>query len=292
MKKTHKENKKQKPPAAPLAIADSETKHSTDSIRVQIRVPTQQFGFFELTGSPAHIDEMIEIGNKYAEKKILPNAHKDSIGEYKEFISFTNEKILFNELRHVYKDVYGNELVSGSTYAKSLEKPFDMSAISAAVSRKTDISQQTIIDMWGASGEVARTFGTALHLAMENHYKYRKYGTEKQYHLPKHPFLLQAVQTFPHLEKEVLPELLVSHVANKMVGQIDGLLITGERSGVILDYKSDGDISKNLNKHFNQLSYYAAILTAFGWKIEGLEVWNYTTKWDCYKSHVLPIITK
>ena len=74
-----------------------------------------------------------------------------------------------------------------------------------------------------------------------------------------------------------------------MVGQIDGLLISGDHTGIVIDYKSDADVKKNLVKHWNQLSFYASILKAFDWQVPKLQIWNYTTKWEVYESPVLEV---
>jgi len=78
-------------------------------------------------------------------------------------------------------------------------------------------------------------------------------------------------------------------VKRKMTGRIDGLVVVGNKEGYIIDYKTDANISKNLNKHFNQLSFYANILQHFGWNITKVEIWNYTDKWASYESEVLEV---
>jgi hypothetical protein len=84
------------------------------------------------------------------------------------------------------------------------------------------------------------------------------------YKEPKHPFLNKVLEDFPLKKEKVLPELLVSDIKNKRVGQIDGLVVIGEKKGKLIDYKSDAEIKKNLPKHFAQLSFYAEILQSFG----------------------------
>ena len=45
----------------------------------------------------------------------------------------------------------------------------------------------------------------------------------KEYHIPKHPFLKKAVESFPLKDAVILPELMISDVSSGFVGQIDGL---------------------------------------------------------------------
>ena len=216
----------------------------------------------------------------------------ESAGNFIELETFTGEKILYDEATHRYKDLAGNALVSGSQYKKSLEKPFPAELMAGKIATKYGVSPQTVADMWNANGLVSRTFGTALHLAMEQWFKYRDCACEeKEYNLAKHPFLRAAVQTFPLKdEPNVEPECLISDVANKRVGRIDLLTITGDKEGYVEDYKSDADIEKNLAGHYVQLSFYAKILIEKGWKIRGVRVWNYAGDgWVLYESEVLEI---
>jgi ATP-dependent exoDNAse (exonuclease V) beta subunit len=151
------------------------------------------------------------------------------------------------------------------------------------------VEEKAIDAMWTANSNMSKTFGTAVHLAMEQWFKHNGHGTK--YHLPKHPFLLKLVKDFPLKDADVYPEIMVSCVERKMVGQIDGLVKTGEnpedKRGYLIDYKTDAEVEKNLPKHFAQLSFYAFILKQFGWEIEKVEVWNYTTKWENHASDVL-----
>lgn len=222
----------------------------------------------------------------------VPEVVKVAVGTFVELETFTGEKILYDEVNHKYKDLDGNALVSGSQYKKSLEKPFPAELMAGKVATKYGISPQTVSDMWNANGLISRTFGTALHLAMEQWFKYRDSGCEdKEYNLAKHPFLRGAVLSFPLKdEPNVEPECLISDVANRRVGRIDLLTITGDKEGYVEDYKSDADIGKNLAGHYVQLSFYAKILIEKGWNIRGVRVWNYAGNgWEVYESEVLII---
>lgn len=259
-------------------------------MKYKFHIPTQQYGFLEIEGdSQTDILEAETLYNRYAETKL-----KFKKGEFIEELSLTGEKILYNELTHQYTDLQGNPLLSGSAYKKSLEAPFDVEKMSAMIGEKNGISPQTIADMWSMNGKISTTFGSALHYAMEQWYTHRENGCgEKEYHIAKHPFLREAVTTFPYLKEKAIPEALVSDVKNRRVGRIDLIVLDGEKKGRIIDYKSDADIKKNLKGHYNQLSFYAHILIAHGWSIPKLEVWNYAGKgWEKFESEVLEIIEK
>jgi ATP-dependent exoDNAse (exonuclease V) beta subunit len=84
---------------------------------------------------------------------------------------------------------------------------------------------------------------------------------------------------------------MVSDVKTHRVGQIDLIVWTdrAKKQCYLVDYKSDAEIEKNLQKHFNQMSFYADILKVFGYDVSQVVVWNYTDKWTKYESKVLPI---
>lgn len=259
-------------------------------MKYKFHIPVQQYGFLEIEGTKKDLEEMEKIYNKYAETPI-----DFSEGTFKELVSFTGEKILFNKETHQYTDLEGNPLISGSRYKRSLEKPFDLENISKAVGKKYDIEQQKIKEMWALNSKISTSFGNAIHYAVEHYIKHSKYNDktpeDKEYHLPKHQWLRGVVESFPIKDEDILSEILVSDVKNKRAGQIDGLLIKDKKKKVasIIDIKSDGKVEDNVKGHFNQLSFYAHILMSFGWTIEKLVIWNYTDKWESYESPVLEI---
>lgn len=255
-------------------------------MKAKFHVPTQQYGFLEIECDTSELKEAELIYNTYAETKL-----KFTEGAFIEKDTFTGERIKYDAVSHKYTDMLGNPLMSGSQYKKSLEKPFPLELMTGKVADKYKVPPQTVADMWKANSLISTTFGTALHLAMEQWFRFKNSGCEdKEYNVAKHPFLREAVLTFPLKDEEALPEVLISDVANKRVGRIDLLTITGEKEGYIEDYKSDADITKNVAGHFNQLSFYAHILIAKGWNIKGVRVWNYADKgWEKYESEVLAI---
>lgn len=253
-------------------------------MKLKFHVPTQQYGFLEIEGEPDGIKEMESLYNKYAE---VPLIFKD--GMFEQLETFTGEQILYNDDTHKYKDLDGNILLSGSVYKKSFDKPFDLENISKAVAKKHGVPQQTVKDMWAHNSSTSIFFGNALHNAMDQWFKFRETGTEKEYHLPKHPFLREVIDSFPLKDENILSEVLVSDIESGRVGQIDGLQITGKKKCNIIDYKTDAKVEDNVGGHFRQLSFYAHILMAFGWEVEKLSIWNYTTEWREFESPVLDL---
>lgn len=257
-------------------------------MKLKFHIPTQQYGFAEVEGTEKDVDKMEKLYNKYAEVPLNFNKKK---GEFEKIKTFTGETILYNDITHVYTDLAGNKLVSGSEYKRLLDKPFDLEKISGVVSKKHGVDQKVIKDMWSHNSQTSLHFGNAIHWSMEQWFKFKEAGEPmegKDYHLPKHPFLQEVVLSFPRKEDEILPEVVVSDVANKRVGRVDALLITGKNKCKVLDYKSDANIDEK--SHYKQLSFYAHILMNKGWEVEGIEVWNYTDSWTNYQSPVLELI--
>lgn len=237
--------------------------------------------------------QLKSIWNKYGEKPFPAKVKimKAPTGAFTTLTTFTDEQIKYDSVAHLYTDIDGNKLVSGSEYKKRFDKPFPAEMMAKKVGDKYGVPSETILEMWKSNSLVSTTFGTALHRAMEHWFRYRDSACqEKKYNLAKHPFLRGAVTSFPLAGATILPELLISNVANRMAGQIDGLEITGDKAGIVHDYKSDADIQKNLSGHFIQLSFYAEILRKAGWSIPKVQVWNYTDKWEMFESDVLDII--
>lgn len=228
-----------------------------------------------------------ELWTTYGERPLVEKG--DSVNGFEERITFTGEKVLYNPLTHKYTDLDGKLLKSGSYYATQFAKKFNKSAVLPAFAKKNNVDEETVSNMWLDNGELSRVFGNAIHKLMENWYRYGKLSCYKE---PKHPFLKQALDDFPDDIKnsKVLPEVMVSNVKEGYVGQIDGIVITGEKKCYLIDYKTDADVEPNLVKHFNQMSFYAHILISFGWEVSKVVVWNYIDKWEKYESEVLPLI--
>lgn len=200
--------------------------------------------------------------------------------------TFTGEQIKYNEKAHAYTTLDNLPLLSGSAYARQFEKPFPKEMILPKMEAKYGVPAETIDQIWTANGNNSMAFGTVIHSAMENYYRFKEFGcAEKEYHLPKHPILRLAVDSFPLKDSNVIPEVLLSDVGSRFVGRADGIIVMDEKKKVcaIIDYKSNTDITKDLEKYFKQLEFYAEILKRKGWKVEALGIWNYTTEWTCHK---------
>lgn len=272
-----------------------------ETFEITATVPTVQYGNIQpkivveaetyAEAKAIGLQRIEEIWRTYASAP-LKKSDKPASG-FVEIETFTGEKVLYNSDKHEYTDLQGNHLISGSEYAGSFEKPFDTQMLSGKVGTKYGVDSMKVADMWAGNSKISTTFGTALHLAMEQWFKFKDQACDdKEYNLAKPSFLREAVKSFPLKDEMIRPEIVVSDVKNKMAGTIDGLWILKHPEGVVIDYKSDSDIKKNLPKHFKQLSYYAKILQNAGWSIGKVQVYNYTDKWEMYESDVLEINNK
>lgn len=248
---------------------------------IETTIPTSSFGNLRLSYDGVEewekediVGEIMRMYNTYGETTM-----KKRDGSFERVETFTGETVLYDDLNHIYKDLDGNRLTSASTYKKLFEKPFDLDMMASKVAVKYGVPVATIKAMWKNNSIISTTFGDMIHKVMEQYYRHKEFACgDKNYHLPKSPLLKDILLSFPLLEANVLPEVMVSNVKEKKVGQIDGIEILGEKECNLLDYKSDVDIDKEkLRIHFIQLSFYADILKSFGWNVNKLKVCNYTS---------------
>lgn len=242
--------------------------------------------------------DTFEEAQSIAEAQLVPfwNKHVESGKQLKgaqgkKLKAFVGGEINYDDIAHVYTNDAGEVYLSGSQYAKQFEKEFNKEAIAGKMAEKWGVSAPDIVAMWELKSQVSMDFGTALHGALELFGKYRGLAAEieKETHLHDHPILKDAVESFyasRMQEKAVYEALVVDHV-KKRAGQIDRLLIIGGNKCRVQDYKTNADMSKDkLAYYWKQLSFYADILKAGGWEVEGLDIFHYNGGWTTYKSEV------
>ena len=200
---------------------------------------------------------------------------------FKKIKTFTGDIIYYNDDIHVYKNADGEQLIGASTFKKRFEKPFFVDMFAEKVGNSNGVDKETIKEIWKRNSKISTLFGDTVHKAMEQYWLSKDDGCGyKNYHLPKHPIIRNIVESFPQLgEQGVQPEVFVSNLETKLVGQIDAINVIDEKEKRcdLWDYKTDADIDpKKLRGHFIQLSVYADILRRAGWTVETLTVWNYT----------------
>ena len=300
--------------------------------KLEATIPTTEFGnlrpTLELEGTD--LKEMTEVGldivkdlhSRFSKTELKEKNTKTFIVD--EAWSFLNsfnedlekETLEFNGRTHKY-NYKGEALMSGSVYASSFYKKFDMQGIAKNCAKTWGVSAGDIADMWGSNGTVSSDFGTAIHKALEHYFDFKSNGkiivenTDKEDNpaLPKHPILRNIIQQFDEIDKtdgEFETEILVTDVEHNRCGIIDRLAILDREKKVcrVQDYKVNvgaedessnlkakapyDELPKNkLTKYQIQLSFYANILQQSGWTVEGIDVYVLEDVWKVYQLDIL-----
>lgn len=271
--------------------------------KIEATIPTTQYG---------NIRPTFEIENQGEEEQALAELNKlwDRYGESTlkdkqsggtEVETFTGEKIIWNKSTHTYTDLQGNVLLSGSKYANDHSPKFDLEMMVPKTAKSWGVPEDDLRNIWKFTGDIANHWGSAVHSALELYHNYHKVGKqiadqkelEQNYVLPKNSYLRKIVLEFIELAgTDAYCEVVVSDVANKMAGTIDRLVVTGEKTCRIGDYKTNNEMDKKkLLKYQKQLSFYAHILQNKGWKVEGLDLYylNADDGWSVETLEVLPL---
>lgn len=320
---------------SPIKILhDKENKYSSRAIAVQFEGET--LGYIGEKGNEQHeeIFNVLPLDAKVATiARLLPGEEfaKFKEGEIThlevEFPMVTddedktksfNENVFIKFLKQEHKYIYqGKELISGTRYIKRWIAEFDDKRIAEACAKKYGCTQSQVLDFWSGSGDIASSFGTAIHNALEHYEKFKWLGKIVQDQkglpfnkaLPTHPALRKIVEEFyqQDLQKgEVIAEALLTNVEKGLCGYADRILITGEKACRVQDYKVNinadaidpnmkllGQMAAlpktKLSKYQLQMSFYARLLQLSGWKVEGLDAFVYEGTWKHYPLEVLQL---
>jgi len=251
-------------------------------MRIMAHVPTQAYGFVEVEGTDEERAEIERLYNHYAE---TPVAFKS--GMVKRLKAFVGGEIDYDEIAHSYT-WNGEVYLSGSAYANSFKKPFDKVAISSAMAKKVEgVTPESIVEMWELSADASRDFGNAIHKALQLYTQHREGAEllEKTYHLHNHPIIKNAVEGFMKAHSEpALSEVLVVDHTNKRAGQIDRLVIIDKDKKIcrVEDYKTNADVTKELEFYWKQLQFYGDILKVGGWQVEKPVIHHFDGEWHEY----------
>jgi len=268
-------------------------------MKITAHIPVQTYGFIEIEGEPSEKAEIERLYNEYAEKPVKFKTDTSNAG-FVNVKTFTGETIQYNAVDHEYRDLAGNKLLGGSTYAAQFSKPFNKATMLPRCAKAWGVEESVISDIWDMNKDTSNLLGSAIHLGLELAHKHAKDGEtikknkkdqDTNYALPKSPIVRKAVESFiAKYGLDALPEVFVSDVANKKVGQIDRLVITGDNTCRVQDYKSSLPETDKMIVHQHQLSYYASCLTKVGWTVEGLDIFFYDgDKWTKKTLKVLEV---
>lgn len=231
------------------------------------------------------MSHIVQLSQTYAEEgKALPGGSGAAIGTSKRIECLVGGSILYDTVNHIYTNDKGEVYLSGSAYAKQFTKDFNAEAIASKMEAKSGVPAQQILDIWKLSGSASASFGTAIHEAMEMYGKYAEASKAlgKEYHLSNIPMVSDIVADFfkGREQEEALYEPMIADHDRKWAGQIDRLLITGNKKCIIEDYKTNVDLKpEKIETYSHQLSFYASIMQAGGWTVEGIRLHHWQGQW-------------
>jgi len=229
------------------------------------------------------MSHIVGISQQYAEEgKALQGGTTSSNAKKVECL--VGGSILYDPVAHVYTNDKGEVYLSGSAYAKQFDKPFEINAIAKKMSDKSGVPAKDIIDIWKLKGQASASFGTSIHEAMEMYGKYaeacKKLG--KEYHISSIPVVSEIVANFfkgRESEKAIYEPMIVDH-DRKWAGQIDRLVVTGDKKCIIEDFKTNSDMTPaKIETYTHQLSFYKAIMESGGWTVEGVRLHHLDGSW-------------
>jgi predicted RecB family nuclease len=243
--------------------------------------------------------EIEGLWQQYGERPLTDN---NKGGE--EIKSFTGETLLYNDDTHSYYDLEGNKMLSGSYYASGVMPKFNRDGALIGSSKKYGVDKKELGQVWDMLGDVSRSYGNAVHYALELYHNHNELGAkvaegkkeELNYALSKIPHLQECVNSF--VEKfgtDAELEVLVSDVKNLRAGRVDRLQIIDKKNKVcrVGDFKTNYELTdKKQLEYQHQLSFYAHILQAHGWTVEGLDIYHYSGEWNLIPLDVLDLVEK
>ena len=229
------------------------------------------------------MSHIVGISQQYAEEgKALKGGKATS--QAKRIECFVGGSILYDDNAHVYTNEAGDVYLSGSQYAKKFDKPFNMEAIAEKMSAKSGVPASDIIDVWKLKGKASASFGSSVHEALEMYGKYMETckKLEKEYHVSSIPMISKIVADFfkgRENEKAIYEPMVVDH-DRKWAGQIDRLVITGDKRCIIEDFKTNSDLTPaKIETYSHQLSFYQKIMESGGWTVEGIRLHHLDGMW-------------
>lgn len=226
-------------------------------------------------------------------------------------------EIEYDPISHSYF-YQGRRLQGATDFVKGFYKPFDAMSIAPACAKAWDCDEAEIKDIWAKNSDVSSTLGTLIHQVLENYDFHGETGAkiaekkklDDNYVMPKHPILQQIVKGFIEVNKTTgqgHPEVIITDIEAGYCGRADKVLVTGEKTCRIQDYKVNIDSDKEdkscqiikepfkdlpatkLSKYALQLNLYRQMLEKSGWKVEGLDVFVLEGEWKHYE---LPLLDK
>lgn len=271
---------------------------SIESITATIPVKGIQYCDLRPTISADNIEEykaqLAEVGRlagnvEFAERM---SGGSDGTTTPKQLLQFKDTKVKFDPVAHEY-DGY----VSGSKFADMFVEEFKKDFIAGKIADKcTNLDASDVLKLWDTKGEVSRSFGTAVHAAIENRFRFDPWknqlgGMEKiMSNVPYINDIVDMVWDTVKLteDQEPMPEFFVANDEDKVCGFID-LLVCDKKNKTchIYDWKTNNEFKEikwvdgspyaklepnMLSVYKLQLSLYAHCLKKAGYKVDACTI--------------------
>lgn len=301
-----------------------------DKITITAVIPTQQYGNLQpgLEISDVDAKEGMEFGIGYMKELFSRFSEKGGLTEHDVVLSKLTKKsfnedgveIEFEPVAHTYTHKE-KLMVNATDFIKRFYKPFDEETISSVLESKWGVPQKVIRDLWDANGKTTSSLGNLIDDTLGYYEKFKNYGeiissqqeVEGNYCLPKHPILRKIVEEFYNLVKDdnskVVTQALLTNIKEGFCGTADRIKILNPEKKIcrVQDYKVNIEAEKvdkshkvlapfdklpanKISKYQLQLSFYANLLQASGWTVEGLDVFVYEDTWKHFELPVLKVI--
>jgi len=317
----------------PVEVNEPEVTLKT--IGFKATIPVVQYGNImpEIVLETKDIEKGTKIGMDYIEGLFAKYSEKGAlkVSEISTAVSTTIKLKSFNEegvevdfdpIAHTYT-YNGVRLQGATTFIKQYYKEFDSKMIAEASAKAWGVDAGAVERLWNSNGDTAGEFGTLLHKLLEHYEENKELGEtifknkltskspiEENYAMPKHPILKQIIKGFLEVDGttgKLYREVLITDVKRGYCGQADRLIVTGDKTAIIEDYKINVDSEKEdknnkakapwdilpankISKYQLQMSIYANMLQATGWNVTGLKVYVLEDKWLPFDLPVLNVI--
>lgn len=308
----------------------SNTDVTLKTIGFKATIPVVQYGNImpEITLETKDIEKGTKVGMDYIEGLFAKYSEKGAlkVSEISTAVTTTIKLKSFNEegvevdfdpIAHTYT-YNGVRLQGATTFIKQYYKEFDSKMIAEASAKAWEVDAGAVERLWNSNGDTAGEFGTLLHKLLEHYEENKELGgiiqdkkkLEENYAMPKHPILRQIIKGFLEVDQttgKLYREVLITDVKRGYCGQADRLVVTGDKTAIIEDYKINVDSEKEdknnkakapfdilpankITKYQLQMSIYANMLEATGWNVTGLKVYVLEDQWKSFDLPVLKVL--
>lgn len=233
----------------------------------------------------------------------------------------------YDPVAHIYLDAKGNKYLSGSSFPDMFYDKFDkVQAIELVQKAYPDsgVTREQLMEIWSTNGSISTSFGNSVHHALENYIKYNKVGDliagvdkngkkKPNKALSKNPFFTKLVNDYVAkfgIDGMLSEEFIADDKGH--CGRVDYIKIVDKEKKIIRvgDFKTDTDLFESkyqkkdspfkgiikentlLTYHRFQMSYYAYILSQYGYTTEGIDLdWlnPVTLEWERHSTEVIDL---